>query len=207
VNFSSYTDFRNKVQVMLDGDDISTSDLSTATLDLLIGSGEQRVYRDLRSSAQDTALSLTITSNVATLPTDFLSLRGAPYVGTFKTATYAPWEAVQNLIQIGTDSANHPVRYTFQGDTMIFYPPQPTGTVVGGRYFKRFADISTGLNAFFTRHPDVFFYAALAESAPFLGEQSRLQVWEAKYAQLVAAAGEQETRRVTRGSKLSTRVA
>jgi hypothetical protein len=207
VNFTSYADFRNKLQVMLDGDDISTSDLSTSVMDLIIASGEQRIYRDLRSSTQDTALSLTVTSNVATLPADFLSLRGSPYVGGNVVAIYAPWEAVQNRIQVGANTANRPVYYSFEGDTMIFYPIQATGVVVSGRYYKRFSDISTGLNALFNRHEDVFLYAALAESAPFLGEQSRLQVWEGKYQSLVASAGEQETRRVTRGSKLSTRVA
>jgi hypothetical protein len=192
---------------MLDGDDISTSDLSVDTLDLIIGAGEQRIYRDLRSSTQDTALSGSVTSNVFTLPSDFLELRGAPYVGTFVVAIYAPWEAVQNQIQIGAETANHPVYYTFQGDTMIFYPTQATGTAINGRYYKRFPDISTALNALFTRHPDVFLYAALAESGPFLGETTRTPIWESKYTSLVWAANEQERRRVTRGGKLTTRVA
>lgn len=206
MNFSNYADFRNKVQTMLDGDDISTSDLSVTVLDLIISAGEQRIYRELRSSTQDSALSLTITSNVATLPADFLELKGAPYVSTFGVATYAPWEAVQNLIQL-SPSTSHPVRYTFQGDTMIFYPLQATGIVVSGRYYKRFADISTGLNALFTRHPDVFLYASLAESGVFLGEMTRAPAWESKYQSLAMAANEQERRRITRGSKLSTRVA
>lgn len=207
MNFSNYADFRTKVQVMLDGDDISASDLSTNVLDLIIGSGEQRLYRDMRSSTQDTALSLSITNNVATLPSDFLELRGAPYVSTFVVAIYAPWEAIQNQINIGADTASSPVYYTFQGDTMIFYPVQTTGTVITGRYYKRFADISTGLNALFTRHPDVFLYAALAESGPFLGETTRTPIWEQRYTSLAMAANEQERRRVTRGSKLQTRVA
>lgn len=192
---------------MLDGDDISTSDLSVDVLDLIIGAGEQRIYRDLRSSTQDTALSLTITSNVATLPSDFIELRGAPYVSTFGVAVYAPWEAVQNQIQLGADTANAPVFYTFQGDTMIFYPALATGVSITGRYYKRFADISTALNALFTRHADIFLYASLAESGPVLGEMTRTPIWEQKYVSLVQAGNEQERRRVTRGSKLQTRVA
>ena len=204
MQFSNYADFRTKVQILLDGDDISTSDLSVAVLDLIISSGEQRIYRNLRSSTQDVPFSVTATNNVATLPTDFLEMRGAPYVGPNLTATYVPWEVITGLIN-GGNTATHPIRYSFAGDTMIFYPAQ-SGTITG-RYYKKFADISTGLNALFTRHPDLFVYAALAESAPFLGESTRLQIWEAKYTQLVTDANEQERRRVTRGSKLSTRVA
>lgn len=206
MQFSSYADFRTKFQQMFDGDDISQSDISVAVLDLIIAAGERRIYRELRSSTQDAALSIVATNNVATLPSDFIELRGSPYVSTFVAATYAPWEAVQNLIQVGAETSNHPVRYTFEGDTMIFYPTQ-TGITVTGRYYKKFADISGGtLNALFTRHPDVFLYAALAESGPFIGDE-RTSIWEQKYSTLVQAANEEERRRVTRGSKLTTRIA
>ena len=209
MQFSNYADFRNKVHVMLDGDDISTSDLSTAVLDLVIGAGEVRIYRDVRSSTQDTALSLSTTNNLAALPSDFLELRGAPYIANKVVATYAPWEAVQNQIQLQSNNitASNPIRYTFQGDNLLFYPAQADGTTVTGRYYKRFNDISTGLNALFTRHPDLFLYAALAESGVFVGETTRTPAWEQKYTLLAQAANEQERRRVTRGSKLSTRVA
>jgi len=205
VQFNSYPDFRNRVQSLLDGDDISESDLSVPILDTIIGAGEVRVYRDIRSSTQDTALSITATNNVAPLPADYLELKGAPYTPKFKTAKYEPWEVVQNYIQTGCTLSGQVTFYTFEGDTMIFYPPQDGA--ITGRYYKRFADISTGLNALFTRHPDLFIYAALSESAPFLGETTRLPIWQDKYSELAQAANEQERRRVTRGSKLATRVA
>lgn len=205
MNFASYQDFRNRVQSLLDGDDISESDLSVPILDTIIGAGEIRVYRDIRSSTQDAGLSITATNNVAPLPADYLELKGAPYTAKFRAATYQPWETVQNYIQTGCTMSGQVTFYTFEGDTMIFYPPQ-SGTITG-RYYKRFADISTGLNALFTRHPDLFIYAALSESAPFLGELTRLPVWQQKYSELAQSANEQERRRVTRGSKLATRVA
>lgn len=209
MNFANYAAFRTAVLQLLDGDDISQSDLSIPVMDLIIGAGEVRLYRELRSSTQDGVLSISTTNNLAPLPADFLELRGAPYIAKKVVATYAPWEAVTNLIQLqtGVVTSSNPVRYTFQGDNILFYPAQADGTTVTGQYYKRFADLSTGLNALFTRHPDVFIYAALAESAPFLGESARLPVWEGKYTQLVQAANEQERRRVTRGSKLQTRVA
>jgi hypothetical protein len=206
VQFANYVDFRNKVQVLLDGDDISTSDLSTDVLDLVIGAGEVRIYRDLRSSVQDTALSLTVTGGAAAVPADFLELRGAPYVFGCGVASYVPWEALTDLTQRAARNASGPIRYSFQGDSMIFYPTVPDSTVVTGQYYKRFADISTGLNALFNRHPDLFIYAALSSSAPFLGEMTRLPIWEQTYTGLVESANEQERRRVTRGSKLATRL-
>lgn len=208
MNFTSYSDFRSNFQILLEGDDISTSDLSGDVLDLIIGAGERRIYREVKSSAQDTALSLTTTNNAAALPADFIELRGSPWVGTKCVATYAPWEQVTNLVNTATSSVSRsPIYYSFQSDTIFFYPTQGDGTVITGQYYKKFADISTGLNALFTRHSDLFIYAALSESAPFLGEMTRLPIWEQKYISLADAVNEEERRRVTRGSKLRTRVA
>lgn len=210
MQFSSYSDFRSKTLQLIDGDDISQSDLSVSVLDLIIAAGERRIYRELRSSTMDTALSLTTTNNLAALPSDFLELRLGPYVALKAIATYAPLEAVTNAVNLQSQSitTSNPLRYGFQGDNLIFFPSQADGTTVTGQYYKKFADISGGtLNALFTRHPDVFMYAALAESGPFLGETSRTPVWEQKYTALAMAANEEERRRVTRGSKLQTRVA
>lgn len=207
MNFSSYADFRNKFQQLFDGDDISQSDISGNVLDLIIGAGEQRIYREMHSSAQETALSITVTNNLAPLPADFLELKGSPYIGNRRaTANFAPAQQLQDAIQLGTSTlTSGPAFFSFQNDSMFFYPPQATGVLVKGTYYKRFADLSTGLNAFFTRHPDVFLYASLAECGPFLGEMTRLPIWEKKYTELVQAANEQERRRITRGSKLQTR--
>ena len=207
MQFASYQDFRDQFQILLDGDDISTSDISGNVLDLIIAHGEQRIYRDCRSSTQDVPFSVAVTNNKAPLPADFLEMRGSIYVGTKAVTTYSPWEVVTNLINTGASTSSAPLRCSFQSDSMIFFPIQANGVVVTGQYFKRFPDISLGLNDMFTRHPDLFMYAALAEAAIPLGENTRGPGWEAKYSGLAMAANEQERRRVTRGSKLQTRVA
>lgn len=206
--FASYADFRDKFQIMFDGDDVSTSEISGNVLDLIISAGEQRCYRDLRSSTQETTLSITTASNLAPVPIDFLEMKGSPYIGNNKvTASFMPWQQIKDRLQLNsTLLTQSPVYYSFQSDQMLFYPSQSDGTVITGTYYKRFADISTGLNALFTRHPDVFLYGALAECAPFLGEMTRLPIWEKKYVDLAQEANEQERRRITRGSKLQTRL-
>lgn len=204
MNFANYAAFRTAVLQIIDGDDISQSSISAVILDLIIGAGERRLYRDVRSSTQDVALSVAVASDgTAALPADCIELKSV-YFATFPALTYAPYESMQTLIQTGNGSG-HAKRYTLQGDTLLFYPSQ-TGGTVSGRYVKRFADISTGLNAFFTRHPDLFMYGALAESGPYIGEQSRLPEWKERYLTLAQSVNEEERRRFTRGSKLQTRI-
>lgn len=213
MQFDNYVDFRSKTQVMLDGDDISDSDLSVSVLDLIIGAGEQRIYNGtdtmpgLRSSAMEATLSLPVSLNAGTLPGDFLEMSGGAYVAGYRIAVYTPWEDIQNLLNVCPRSGTSPIRYSVQGDSLIFYPSQDQVTLTG-KYYRRFPDIAVGgLNPLFQRYPDIFLYAALAESAPFLGEKERMAVWETKFKALMGGANEQEKRRFTRGTKLATRIA
>lgn len=207
MQFSSYSQFRTRVQQVIDGDDISQSSISVAILDLIIAAGEERIYRDVRSSTMLGSLSLTVAGNLAPLPTDCLELRSVYFAG-WPALTYAPLEAIETLLQINTNEVTHPKRFSQQGENLIFYPAQPDGAICLGSYYKRFTDIALGtLNAFFTRVPDLFLYASLAESAPYIGEKDNLPEWKERYLTIAQSANEFERRRVSRGSKLATRVA
>jgi hypothetical protein len=170
--------------------------------------GERRLYRDVRSSSQDTALTLTVSGNSAPLPIDLIELRSV-YLPTGVPLIYMPYEQLQEKLQIHGTSARKPNYYTFEGDNLIFYPLQGDGTVISGRYYKRFCSIVTEGplgNAYFARFPDLWLYASLLECAPYIGEATRMPVWEQKYQETVAAVASYERRRFTRGSKLSIRV-
>lgn len=208
MQFANYADFRTKVQQLIDGDDVSQSSISVAVLDLLIASGERDLYRKCRSSTQEASLSLTVTSNAAALPADFIELKSPVYIGNgCVTANFMPAQQLQDALQSNTNTqATGPYYFSFQSDSMVFFPLQGNGIVVKGTYYKKFADISTGLNALFTRHPDLFLYAALAKSAPYVGEIQRLPIWQHEYANILSDVNEEERRRVTRGSKLQTRI-
>jgi hypothetical protein len=207
-DFSSYPAFRTAVQQLIDGDDASTSSLSVSILDLIVSLGERRVYRDVRSSTQDVALTLTVTGNSAPLPIDLIELRSV-FFPTGITLDYMPYEQFQMNVQRQGQTARKPNNYSYEGENLVFWPVQPDGTVINGRYIKRFCSIVTeGLvgNAFFQRFPDLWLYACLLEAAPYVGEIARMPEWEKRYLMLVEDAKEYELRRFTRGSKLQTRL-
>jgi hypothetical protein len=207
-DFANYAAFRTSVQQLMDGDDISTSTMSVSILDLIIATGERRLYRDVRSSAQDTALTLSVTNNSAPMPIDLIELRSV-YLANGVPLIYMPYEQFQERLQLSSASTRKPYYYTFEGDSIIFYPSQADGTVINGRYSKRFCSIVTeGLagNTYFARFPDLWTYAALLESAPFIGESTRMPVWEQRYQEIVLSVQKYERRRYTQGSKLSMRV-
>ena len=203
MQFANYAEFRTQVQRLIDGDDVSQSDFSATTLDLIISMGEQRLYREVRSSAQDAALSLVLSSNAATLPSDLLELRSVYFSG-YGAIDIVPYETLIDAQSTGRVGIAHMAAQV--GDTLVFFP-STSGTLTG-RYYKKFPDIADGItsNTLFARHPDLFLYAALSESAPFISD-NRLQVWEGKYRAVRDYVNNEEKRRVYSASKLTTRVA
>lgn len=212
MNFTTYTDFRTAVLKMIDGDNVNSQALQQTTLDLLIALGEQAVYYGsaggrgepvppLRVGEMESPLSITVAGNLAPLPADCLALKRVQLAGEYPM-DYVAEEGALRLLKVGGSGSAR--KYTKQGTSLLFFPSLADATTVTGRYYKKFADISGGtLNAAFTRYPDVWLYAALAESAPFIGEDGRLPMWKTLYAGRVRAALANENERTSNGSRLT----
>lgn len=209
MQFSNYSEFRTAVLKMIDGDDVSTT-FSIDTLDLLIALGESRVYNGvpgrsgLRASTMQQPLSGVVAGNAVALPARCLALE----IVWFDPAK--PLEAVTESELRDKAQWNHggDVRqYAQSGETLIFGPDATDGAAIGGRFYERPADIKTGgLNSTFNRYPEVFLFGALAESAPFLGEDSRLPVWKTLFNEWLESANKIERERVLAGSRLTQKV-
>lgn len=208
MQFSNYSDFRAAVLKMIDGDDVSTS-FSIETLDLLISLGESRVYTGvpghsgLRASSMQAALTGVTASNAVALPTDCLALEIVWF------DPQKPLDATSESELRDKSRWNHggaARQYAQSGDTLIFGPDVADGAAIGGRYYKRPTDIANGLHATFNRYPEVFLFGALAESAPFIGEDSRIPMWEAMFVRWLDGANHTERNRAYNGSRLTQKI-
>lgn len=207
--FANYTEFRNSVLKMIDGDDVGTS-FSVDTLDLLISLGESLVYLGdtetggLRSSNMRSTATLPVTGNVATLPADLLELAEVRFVG-HKPLDIVPLARVREFTEAGL-SAGNPAYAAQDGDTLVFWPQASSDVSV--TYYKRPEPLKTGTWAGQTtieRYPDPFLYAALMVSAPFIGEDMRIPVWAAAWRSAMRAAQRAERARVYGGGSLRVR--
>lgn len=202
MSYSTYSAFRSAVLRMIDGDDAGSS-LSTETLDLLISFGESRVYLGdatvpgLRAASMEKPLSLTVTDNLASLPADCLAL--SIVLADGKPLDYVPEHDALRLMYSG----GTPRHYSQQGASLTFHPPA-SGTVAG-RYYARPAPLKTALPAVFTQYPECFLFAALAEAAPFIGEDSRLPMWKQLWTDWMRSASNTERQRSTHGARLTIR--
>lgn len=209
MSFLSYSDFRNKVILMVDGENTSAS-IGTSTIDLMISLAEDRIYLGgddtpaLRASTMEEDLNAAVTANLAPLPADFLELKEAYFSGR-PPLEIVPLDKIRRL-EAYTPSGGQSAYVAVQGDSLRFFPLG--GGNVLGTYYKKHEPLISGTWANQTtlaRYPMVFLYAAVAELAAFLGDGALLENYEGKYRSKLRAAMAQEQNRVYSGSPLRMR--
>lgn len=156
-------------------------------LDDIITLGEKRIYRELRVRAMEASLNVTLSSGQAAIPSDFVEMKYAYIDGS-------PVQYLQ-MREAGWILENYPIRsatskpkfFAQDGDYFIFGPFPDADSTLKGTYFKRLDALSSSVNTLFTKNPDLYLMAALAESSVFLGfEDARVARWEAKYQDIQA---------------------
>lgn len=154
----------------------------------LITLGEARIMREVRTRDMETAFSDTIASGVIALPTGYLELKNA-YVGS-STKIFLKRTSTESIY------ANYPLRsaegeprfIAREGTNFIFGPYPDSDYTIAGVYYKNIGPVSSSAHALFTNNPDLYLFAALAESEPFLKNDKRVSLWEAKYKNIKDAA-------------------
>ena len=168
---------------------------SQVYVDDLIKIGEDRIYEEVLSPDMITACSAAISSGVLALPSNYIGIKQVSLVDTYEY----PLESM-SLDQLFTfypqrSSDGRPEAYavnvTSGGSYYLEFGPYPSSNyVVKAKVYARQTDsISTTVsgNTFFTRNQKLFLFAALAESGMRLGQDSRVPIWEKKYADARAA--------------------
>lgn len=201
--FSTYAEFRTAVLKLIDGDNVNSQALNQDTLDLLISLGEARVYRELRCSAMEAPLSAVIAGGEAAIPDDLIELK----IVWFENDRPLEIVSERDLRARSRGNTGSPVRQVAQaGDSLIFLPAATDGSTLEGRYYQRGAPLKSGaVPGAFTRYGEVYLYAALAESAPFVGDDDRIPMWNATYQAWLDSANATENHRIYSGSQLRTK--
>jgi len=178
---------------LLDGEDPTVSDLSTASLDQLVSVAQRRIYRDVRSRWNEKSFtSVTVTSNLAPIPTDYAS---ASIVHFGRQALKPVAEEVIRDYWASSGGTEH--YFADAGPNLTFFPAIADGTPLQGRYFAILPDLTDAnfsTNALMANADDLFVYASLVESAPFFGARQDMPLWEAKYQSIVDALNNQRMR-------------
>ena len=156
-----------------------------------ISLAEARHGRDLRLRIMESVATATATSgtNYLALPTNFLEFRYVALNTTPKIVLryMSPFELTRNY---GGTTSGEPVYMTLIGERLYFGPTPDSNYSIEWAYYAKptaLSDSNTS-NAILTNHPDLYLYASLLESAPFLMQDERLGTWAELYREAVKVA-------------------
>lgn len=199
MSISSYAELQTAVQTWL-----HRSDLSAITPDLIM-LGELRLFREIRCREMETALNSTIASGVIAVPADYLDLKFA-YIDATPVSKLDRASASQIYEQHPLRSPNSkPNMIAREGSNFIFGPYPDSNYTVKGVYYARPTSIQTSANALFTAYPDLYLMASLCEAAPYIQDDPRVKLWEAKYGAIVKQIYDADTEEYGSGAGMAVR--
>lgn len=86
-----------------------------------------------------------------------------------------------------TTDQDTPVNYTIIGSTLQFGPVQDRDYTVEGDYYSQIPSLqANSTNWLMTAFPDIYLFGSLKNAAPFIGNDSRLPVWERMFENAVS---------------------
>jgi len=185
---------------------LNRSDL-TSYLDTFIDLAESRHARDLRvreMEAVDTSITTVSGTQSYTLPTGYLEMRYVMYQSNpYQFLAYMTPPDFFRVYNEGEGSGT-PTYYTIVSDKIYLGNMPDAAQTLELGMFKRptaLSDTNTS-NDILNNFPDLYLYAALSESSPFLMADERLQVWAGLYKEGVKTANESAQRGRTSSAPL-----
>ena len=177
MSIANYSELQTAV-----GNWLNRSDLSSYIPDF-IALGEARIYRELRLRTMETALSSAIASGVVAVPSDYIELKHA-YVDGSPTRALLRADPLFIYERYPTrSSSGKPSYIAREGSNFIFGPYPDSAYTIKGIYYARLDALSASntTNWFTANAPGILLFAALCEAEPFLRNDLRVQLWQAKY--------------------------
>jgi len=180
----------------------------TSYLDTFIDLAESRHARDLRlreMESVDTSITTVSGTQSYDLPTGYLEMRYVAYqTNPYTFLTFLAPPDFMRVYNAGEGSGT-PSHYTIIGSKIYLGMQPDSAKVLELGFFKRPTALSTSntTNLILTNFPDLYLYACLAESEPFIMNDERLKVWASLYKEGVQTANESAQRGRTSSAPLN----
>ena len=186
---------------------LNRSDL-TSYLDTFIDLAEARHARDLRvreMESVDTSITTVAGTQSYDLPTGYLEMRYVTWQSN--PYTFLAYMTPPDFFRVynAGEGSGSPSYYTIVGSKIYLGKQPDAANVLELGFFKRPTALSSSntTNDILTYFPDLYLYASLAESEPFLMNDERLPVWAGLYKEGVNSANNSASQGRTSGAPLN----
>ena len=185
---------------------LNRSDL-TAFLGDFITLTEARLNRELRVREMvntDTSITTVAGTQEYTLPTGYLEATTI----IFQSDPYCTLRFISNSDFYNKYNASQargkPTYFTIVGDKILLGVSPNSATTLQVNYCKKLTTLSdsNATNTILTNYPELYLYGALAESAPFIMQDERINVWGTLYKEALKNANDTSSRGSTTTSPL-----
>ncbi len=168
--FTTYAELETAISNWLARDDL------TAYIPDFIRVFESAACRRLKVRLSETTTTLTPTSGVATIPSDYLGHRRLTWTGqpTYELRYVTP-PVFAGYVDTG---AGLPTVYTIEGSNLRVAPSNDTALTF--TYNQRLTAAATTLNWLFTNHPDAYLFGSLCEANAFDKAVDAAGLWKAR---------------------------
>jgi hypothetical protein len=199
VAIDSYATLQTAVANWLDRTDL------TDRIPEFISLAEARFNRVVRAPdmlTRDDAF--TIDGQYETLPSGFLE--ASRFVLATSPVTVLEYKTPQELgeLRTGRTSAGKPAYYTVVGGSFEFLPTPDSSYTASLLYYARLSAVSSSWNWLATSHPDIYLFGALCEAEPYIRDDQRVVLWEARLAKALAELNVQNERKRVPGAARPT---
>lgn len=186
---STYSELKTAVADFLNRDDL------TDVIPTFIALGEAQISRDLRHWRQQRRVTTTLNEGFEFLPSDFLEAVHF-YIDTGegeKTLEFASQAEISRRKMNNAGVSGEPAVYTINAGQIEVVPAPDDSYPLALVYYGKTVSLSaeTTTNWLLSYFPDIYLYASLMHSAPYLQEDQRIGVWGQMYAQGVAQANQE----------------
>jgi hypothetical protein len=180
----------------------------TSYLDTFIDLAEARHARDLRvreMESVDTSITTVAGTQSYDLPTGYLEMRYVTWQSN--PYTFLAYMTPPDFFRVynAGEGSGSPSYYTIVGSKIYLGKQPDAANVLELGFFKRPTALSSSntSNDILTYFPDLYLYASLAESEPFLMNDERLPVWAGLYKEGVNSANNSASQGRTSGAPLN----
>lgn len=166
------------------------SDVTASLCQGFIQLAEAQMNRRLQTRLSIARSTITITAETLAVPADFsgaisMMLQSNP-ISELNFVTPDGLNLRAN--GAGATQTGNPDSYTVEGSSFRFYPYPGTSVTAKLTYRQRIPALSgtNTTNWVLTNHPDAYLFGSLLQSAPWLGRDERVPLWQAAFGQVLS---------------------
>lgn len=200
---NTYTELKSAMADFLNREDL------TAVIPTFIAMGEARLNRDVRHWRMQNRATTTIDGQYLTKPGDWLETIRLHLTGQNTSAMdLLSAQAMADKRQGAENVAGKPRYYQHSEDQFEVFPTPDSEYAAELLYYQKIPSLSDEepTNWLLTLAEDIYLYASLLNSAPYLAEDGRAEVWARLYGEAVDKLNTTSQQAAYSGVGLTTKI-